>query len=109
TIDTISRRHGVPASVIMQANNIAAPASLHAGQRLVIPRYKPARVATTVPPRPAVPTPAPVASPAGNANVHAVAAADTLTKLAHPYHNSVNKNAKANNNQPTPPPNTADR
>src|SRR6516164_3267339 len=27
TIDTIARRHGVPASVIMQANNITAPAT----------------------------------------------------------------------------------
>src|SRR5215472_9805178 len=50
TIDTIARRYGVPASVIMQANNIAAPATLHPGQRLVIPRYKPSRVATTPPP-----------------------------------------------------------
>src|SRR5262249_617162 len=40
SIDTIARRYGVPASVIMQANNIAAPATLHPGQRLVIPRYK---------------------------------------------------------------------
>src|SRR5262249_32935033 len=82
SIDTIARRYGVPASVIMQANNIAAPATLHPGQRLVIPRYKPSRVATTPPPRPAVPTPAPAASP-GNANVHVVAAGDTLSKIAH--------------------------
>ena len=33
TIDTIARRHGVPASVIMQANNITAPATLYPGQR----------------------------------------------------------------------------
>src|SRR5215510_12138554 len=109
TIDTISRRHGVPASVIMQANNIAAPASLHAGQRLVIPRYKPARVATTAAPRPVVPTPAPVASPAGNANVHVVAAGDTLSKIAHRYHKSVNEIAKANNIQPTATLNVGDR
>src|SRR4029450_4572465 len=109
TIDTISRRHGVPASVIMQANNIAAPASLHAGQRLVIPRYKPARVATAAPPRPAVPTPAPVASPAGNANVHVVGAGDTLSKIAHRYHKAVNEIAKANNIQPTATLNVGDR
>src|SRR6266487_821065 len=58
SIDTIARRYGVPASVIMQANNIAAPATLHPGQRLVIPRYKSSRVATAPAPRPAVPTPA---------------------------------------------------
>ena|SRR6516164_8194336 len=46
TIDTIARRYGVPASVIMQANNITAPATLYPGQRLVIPRYKPSQVAT---------------------------------------------------------------
>ena len=40
TIDTIARRYGVPASVIMQANNITAPATLYPGQRLVIPRYE---------------------------------------------------------------------
>src|SRR5215468_10549475 len=109
TIDTVARRHGVPASVIMQANNIAAPASLHAGQRLVIPRYKPARVATAAPPRPAVPTPAPAASPAGSGNVHVVAAGDTLSKIAHRYHKPVNEIAKANNIQPTATLNVGDR
>src|SRR5262249_24033576 len=93
----------------MQANNIAAPATLHPGQRLVIPRYKPSRVAATPPPRPAVPTPAPAASPAGNANVHVVAAGDTLSKIAHRYHKSVNEVAKANNIQPTPPVNAGAR
>src|SRR5262249_59247701 len=75
----------------------------------VIPRYKPTRVATTVPPRPAVPTPAPVASPAGNANVHVVAAGDTLSKIAHRYHKSINEIAKANNIQPTATLNVGDR
>jgi murein DD-endopeptidase MepM/ murein hydrolase activator NlpD len=109
TIDTIARRHGVPASVIMQANNITAPATLYPGQRLVIPRYKSSRVATASAPRPAVPTPAPVASPAGNASVHVVAAGDTLSKIAHRYHKSVNEIAKANNIQPTATLNVGDR
>jgi murein DD-endopeptidase MepM/ murein hydrolase activator NlpD len=109
SIDTISRRHGVPASVIMQANNIAAPATLQPGQRLVIPRYKPSRVATAPAPRPAVPTPAPAASPAGHASVHVVAAGDTLGKIAHRYHKSVNEIAKANNIQPTATLNVGDR
>ena len=109
TIDTIARRHGVPASVIMQANSITAPATIYPGQRLVIPRYKPSRVATTPPPRPAVPTPAPAASSAGNANVHVVAAGDTLSKIAHRYHKSVNEIAKANNIQPTATLNVGDR
>jgi murein DD-endopeptidase MepM/ murein hydrolase activator NlpD len=109
SIDTIARRHGVPASVIMQANNITAPATLYPGQRLVIPRYKPSRVATTPAPRPAVPTPAPAASPAGNGSVHVVAAGDTLNKIAHRYHKSVNEIAKANNIQPTATLNVGDR
>src|SRR5215475_4405144 len=111
TIDTIARRHGVPASVIMQANNITAPATLYPGQRLVIPRYKSSRVATaTAPaPRPAVPTPAPAASSPGNGSVHVVAAGDTLSKIAHRYHKSVNEIAKANNIQPTATLNVGDR
>src|SRR5215471_13341874 len=109
TIDTIARRHGVPASVIMQANNITAPATIYPGQRLVIPRYKPSRVATTPAPRPAAPTPAPAASPAGSGNVHVVAAGDTLSKIAHRYHKSVNEIAKANNIQPTATLNVGDR
>ena len=109
SIDTIARRYGVPASVIMQANNIAAPATLHPGQRLVIPRYKPSRVATTPAPRPAAPTPVPAASPAGGGNVHVVATGDTLSKIAHRYHKSVNEIAKANNVQPTATLNVGDR
>ena len=109
TIDTIARRHGVPASVIMQANNMTAPAALYPGQRLVIPRYKPSHVATTPAPRPAAPTPAPAASPAGNGSVHVVAAGDTLSKIAHRYHKSVNEIAKANNIQPTATLNVGDR
>src|SRR5215469_8901050 len=109
TIDTIARRQGVPASVIMQANNITAPATIYPGQRLVIPRYKPSRVATTPAPRPAAPTPAPAASPAGSGNVHVVAAGDTLSKIAHRYHKPVNEIAKANNIQPTATLNVGDR
>src|SRR5262249_39525037 len=65
SFDSIAGLSGVPASAIMQANNTAAPAPLHPGQRLVIPRYKPSRVAPTPAPRPAAPTPVPAASPAG--------------------------------------------
>jgi murein DD-endopeptidase MepM/ murein hydrolase activator NlpD len=108
TIDTIARRYGVPASVLMQANNIAAPATLHPGQRLVIPRYTSTRVATTPAPRPATPAPA-AANNAANSGVHVVAAGDTLGKISHRYHRSINDIAKANNIQPTATFNVGDR
>src|SRR5262245_1042270 len=85
TIDAIARRHGVPASVIIQANNIAPPATIYPGQRLVIPRYNASTVAAAAAPatRPPVSTPAPAPaaaaaasaapSAAGAAGVHVVA------------------------------------
>ena len=112
SVETIARRYGVPASVIMQANNIAAPATLHPGQRLVIPRYTATRVATAAaPPRAAAPAPTPAAAvnAAGNAGVHVVAVGDTLSKIAHHYHKPVNEIAKANNIQPTAPLNVGER
>ena len=39
TVETIARKHGVPASAILQTNGISNPASIKPGQRLVIPRY----------------------------------------------------------------------
>src|SRR5262245_6361019 len=68
TIDAIARRHGVPASVIIQANNITPPASIYPGQRLVIPRYNASTVAAAAAPaaRPPASTPAP--APAATAS-----------------------------------------
>ena len=111
SVDTIARRYGVPASVIMQANNIAAPATLHPGQRLVIPRYTSTRVATAPPSRlPAsAPTPAAAGTAGGHSAVHVVAAGDTLSKVSHRYHKSVNEIAKANNIQPTATLNVGER
>jgi murein DD-endopeptidase MepM/ murein hydrolase activator NlpD len=113
-VETIARRYGVPASVIMQANNIAAPATLHPGQRLVIPRYTATRVATATAtataaaPRSAAPAPVAV-NGAGNTGVHVVAAGDTLSKISHHYHKPVNEIAKANNLQPTATLNVGER
>ena len=92
TIDAIARRHGVPASVIIQANNIAPPATIYPGQRLVIPRYNVSPVAAGAAPatRPPASTPAPpprasaAPSAAGTSGVHVVAAGDTLSKTATP-------------------------
>jgi murein DD-endopeptidase MepM/ murein hydrolase activator NlpD len=38
TVYSIARRHHVPASVIIQANNLTAPNALRPGQHLVVPR-----------------------------------------------------------------------
>jgi murein DD-endopeptidase MepM/ murein hydrolase activator NlpD len=109
SVDTIARRYGVPASVIMQANNIAAPATLQPGQRLVIPRYTSTRVATAPAPRPATPAPAAAVHATPNSGVHVVAAGDTLGKISYRYHKPINEIAKANNIQPTATLNVGDR
>jgi murein DD-endopeptidase MepM/ murein hydrolase activator NlpD len=108
SVETIARRYGVPASAIMQANNISAPATLHPGERLVIPRFTATRVATAAAPRSAAPAPV-AAVNAGNSGVHVVAAGDTLNKISHRYHKPVNEIAKANNIQPTTTLNVGDR
>jgi murein DD-endopeptidase MepM/ murein hydrolase activator NlpD len=113
TIDAIARRHGVPASVIIQANNIAPPATIYPGQRLVIPRYNASTVAAAAAPatRPpastSTPTPAPAA--AATSGVHVVAAGDTLSKIARHYHKPVSEIIKANNIQANATLNVGDR
>jgi murein DD-endopeptidase MepM/ murein hydrolase activator NlpD len=110
SVETIAKRYGVPASAIMQANNIAAPATLHPGQHLVIPRQTPTRLATAAAPRPATPTSAvPATNAAANQNVHVVGAGDTLSKISHRYHKSIDEIAKANNIQPTATLNVGER
>lgn len=39
TIDSVARRYGVPGWAILQTNGIREGVAIHAGQRLVIPRY----------------------------------------------------------------------
>jgi murein DD-endopeptidase MepM/ murein hydrolase activator NlpD len=124
TIEAIARRHGVPASAIVQANNLASPNAIQPGQRLVIPRHaaSPA-VASLPPPHVAAPTApklaaaptttaasvgAHVAGPA-NPNVHVVAAGDTLSRIARQYRKTVAELAKANNIQPGAKLNVGDR
>jgi murein DD-endopeptidase MepM/ murein hydrolase activator NlpD len=41
TVDAIARRHHVPATAIIQANNLAAANAIRPGQQLVVPRYGP--------------------------------------------------------------------
>jgi murein DD-endopeptidase MepM/ murein hydrolase activator NlpD len=117
TIDAIARRHGVPASVIIQANNIAPPATIYPGQRLVIPRYNASTVAAAAAPatRPPASTPVPApaaaasAAPAASSGVHVVAAGDTLGKIARHYHKPVSEIIKANNIQANATLNVGDR
>jgi murein DD-endopeptidase MepM/ murein hydrolase activator NlpD len=119
TVDSIARRYGVPATVIMEVNRLPSANAIQAGQRLVIPRYgssaaaAPA-VAALPPSHPVAPPPPPAVKPvapvvasvaphaAGPASsgVHIVAAGDTLTKIAHEYHKSLVEITKANNIPP---------
>jgi murein DD-endopeptidase MepM/ murein hydrolase activator NlpD len=110
TIEGIARRHGVPASAILEANNLASPHAIQAGQRLVIPRYVPAATVASLPQPPrAAPAP-PEAKPAPTApDVHVVAAGDTLSKIARQYRKTVAELAKANNIQPGAKLNIGDR
>jgi murein DD-endopeptidase MepM/ murein hydrolase activator NlpD len=104
TLDMVSREHGVPVSVIMQANNIARASDVYAGERLVIPQYH--SPVSAVGPRTHVASASPVLpAPVGPArkalvapsDVHVVAAGETLNSIARRYGKPVMMIAKANN------------
>jgi murein DD-endopeptidase MepM/ murein hydrolase activator NlpD len=97
TIDTISRRHGVPVTAIMQANNMSHAAQLQPGQRLVIPRvqHQLGAAPSVAPPRTRVAGP-PVA-PQTAGNTHTVASGETIYSLARHYRLTPMAIAKANN------------
>ena len=109
TIDSIARRYGVPASAIIQANNMTPPATIHAGQQLVIPRYSNSSASAAPKSAAAKPLGKPAASPAGNPGVHVVAQGETLSKISRLYGKPVNDIAKANNIQVTSPLKIGDR
>jgi murein DD-endopeptidase MepM/ murein hydrolase activator NlpD len=136
TVEAIARRHGVPASAILEANNLASPNAIQPGQRLVIPRYLGSATIASLPPHaaapvaplaPVSPKPAPTAPAAstvptttpasvgahgagpGNPEVHVVAAGETLSKIARQYRKSVAELTKANNLQPGARLNIGDR
>jgi len=50
TVGSIARRHHVPASVIIQANNLDVPRALRPGQHLVVPRYSTSPIPVVPPP-----------------------------------------------------------
>jgi murein DD-endopeptidase MepM/ murein hydrolase activator NlpD len=92
TVETISRRHGVPPHAILQANNMTHAGQLQPGQRLVIPRLAGAPNAS--PPQTRVAGPS--YSPASG-NGHVVAPGETIYSLARHYRLSPMAIAKANN------------
>jgi murein DD-endopeptidase MepM/ murein hydrolase activator NlpD len=99
TVDGIARRYGVPAVAIVQANNLTAPATIHAGQQLVIPRYQAARVPASPPKIATVAATGAAATPAVPASpgVHVVTAGETLGRISRRYGKPVGELAKANN------------
>jgi murein DD-endopeptidase MepM/ murein hydrolase activator NlpD len=97
TMDSISRRHGVPAQAIMQANNMTHAAQLQPGQRLVIPRvqHQMGHTPPIAPPKTRVAGP-PVA-PHTPGNVHTIVPGETIYSLARHYRITPMAIAKANN------------
>jgi murein DD-endopeptidase MepM/ murein hydrolase activator NlpD len=106
TLETIAHAHGVPASAIMEANNISSPAAVYPGEHLVIPRYRSS--GEPLPPQTRMASTQPAAAPAGApkfaltapAGTHVVAPGETLNSIARLYGKPVMVIAKANNIAP---------
>jgi murein DD-endopeptidase MepM/ murein hydrolase activator NlpD len=108
TIETISRRHGVPAAAILQANNMSVARQIQPGQRLVIPRVQNNMGAVQQVSAPQVsapqtrvagsytPAPAPALG-APQAGTHVIAPGETIYSLARHYKLTPMAIAKANN------------
>ncbi len=90
----LGARYGVPASTILQANNLPPGAQLNAGQSIIIPGYRgPAQAQ----PNPPVKTAKPKPAPASSGNVHTVRSGDTLYSIAREYNVPPRELADANN------------
>jgi murein DD-endopeptidase MepM/ murein hydrolase activator NlpD len=104
TVEMLARKYGVPASAILQANKITSAASVHAGQHLVIPRYRGSapetRITTTAPAAPG-PVGAQRTALAPTSGVHVVAPGETLNSIARLYGKPVMLLARANNLSPS--------
>jgi len=110
SLETISRRYGVPVAAIMEANSITSPATLRPGQHLVIPHRRGPASALSAPQTrmasntPTLPSTAPVGPPrtalTPAASVHVVAPGETLHSIARLYGKPVLMLAKANNIPP---------
>jgi murein DD-endopeptidase MepM/ murein hydrolase activator NlpD len=115
TLEAIARKYGVPASAILETNGLRNAAGIHAGQRLVIPRYvvgearAPAErhEAPRVASRPAEPprqhpqvAAAPAPRPAQSGDIHVVQPGETLIGIARRHELSLSELARANRIQP---------
>ena len=88
TVDGIARRHGVPASAILQTNGIRDASQIRPGQRLVIPRHVTSGTQTAA------------ASPqAGGGRVHVVKSGETLMSISRRSGVTVTALARANHLQ----------
>jgi murein DD-endopeptidase MepM/ murein hydrolase activator NlpD len=89
TVESIARKHGVPASAIMQTNGIRDAAQIRPGQRLVIPRHVTSATQS-----------ASRASPqTAGTNVHVVKSGETLMSISRRTGVTVTTLARANNLQ----------
>jgi len=100
SVEQIARKHGVPASAILQTNGITNAASIKPGQRLVIPRY----ISHGAPQ-----AAAPARATAAADNIHVVASGDSLVGIARKHGVTLPALAKANNMQPNGKISTGDR
>ncbi len=112
SLETLSRHYGVPVDAIMHANNITSAAMVRPGEHLVIPRLRGPSPALAAPqtrlassaPAPTIPSAAPVGPPrtalTRGAEVHLVAAGETLHSIARLYGKPVLVIARANNIPP---------
>jgi murein DD-endopeptidase MepM/ murein hydrolase activator NlpD len=87
TVESIARRHGVPASAILQTNGIRDASQIRPGQRLVIPRHITSTTQTASVPR------------STGGNVHIVRSGDTLMNVARRNGITVAALARANHLQ----------
>ena len=97
TVESIARRHGVPASAILQTNGIRDASQVKPGQRLVIPRHITNATQTAAAPK------------STGGNVHIVKSGDTLMNVARRNGVTVAALARANHLQTTAQLSVGDR
>ena len=110
TLESLSRRYGVPVAAIMDANSITNPATVRPGQHLVIPRRRgPAsalaapdtRIGSNAPFMPAAPVGPPRTALAPAGSIHVVAPGETLHSIARLYGKPIMVLARANSIPPS--------